>query len=227
MGAENHRTARTTSMCQETKKGENNIQARVLIYPSSPKQSTEKRTLHIIRTPPPRQASPKKAGSNKRTAPSPASLNRNERNRASNQPTALSAETRYADPPPALSHETRNAWQAVRRPIRETSDERQGRTAPPDGTENHAPLHAPASDKQSGERGTHDARGAERAGRGASSRDRWRAKPRTFEAKKKTGRGFHSLIPVSRPSYLMGIGLSEAPTICSTCATAAFLVLKP
>lgn len=45
--------------------------------------------------------------------------------------------------------------------------------------------------------------------------------------KKKTGRGFHSLIPVSRPSYLMGIGLSEAPTTRSTCSFAALLVLKP
>lgn len=44
--------------------------------------------------------------------------------------------------------------------------------------------------------------------------------------KKRRGRGLYHLIPVSRP-YLRGIGLSEAPTICSTCVTAAFLVLKP
>ena len=47
-----------------------------------------------------------------------------------------------------------------------------------------------------------------------------------FEAKKKTGRGFHSLIPVSRP-YLRGSDFSEAPTTRSTCSFAAFLVLKP
>lgn len=60
MGAENHRTAHTTSTCQETKKGENNIQAQVLIYTLTPKQSTEKRTLHIIHTLT-RPASPKQA----------------------------------------------------------------------------------------------------------------------------------------------------------------------
>lgn len=49
-GGRTKRAALTTSTCQETKKGENNIQAQELIYPPAPKQSTEKRTLHIIHT---------------------------------------------------------------------------------------------------------------------------------------------------------------------------------
>ena len=59
----------------------------------------------------------------------------------------------------------------------------------------------------------------------ASNRDRGRAESH-IPSKKKTGRGLYHLIPVSR-AYLIGIGLSEAPTICSTRSTAAFLVLKP
>lgn len=203
MGAENHRTARTTSTCQETKKGESNIQARVLIYTPHPKQSTEKRALHIIHTLY-RQPHP-----SKQPAPPSAPLNRDEPPQGK-QP----ANARPADTP-------------LRRPTRRNERRATSHTAPHDGTTDHAPPHAQASDKQSGERGTHDHRGTEKA-RGKQQRQIPHTDPRGIRStKKKTGRGFHHLIPVSRPSYLIGIGLSEAPTMCSTRATAAFLVLKP
>lgn len=76
-----------------------------------------------------------------------------------------------------------------------------------------------------GERTTPE--GQRESGQGGQAAETDGEPSRGHSKQKKTGRGFHSLIPVSRPSYLMGIGLSEAPTICSTCATAAFLVLKP
>ena len=52
------------------------------------------------------------------------------------------------------------------------------------------------------------------------------AKPEDIRSTKKTGRGFHSLIPVSH-HYSMGSGFKEVPTICSTRFSAASLVLKP
>lgn len=61
---------------------------------------------------------------------------------------------------------------------------------------------------------------------GASSQDRGRTDPQSFEAQKKRRGEVLFLIPVSRP-YLMGSDFSEAPTTRSTCSFAAFLVLKP
>lgn len=99
-------------------------------------------------------------------------------------------------------------------------------TAPHDDTENTAPPHAQTSDKQDGESERMTAEGQREPAGGKQPEGHVR--PTGIRStKKKTRRGFHHLIPVSRPTYLIGIGLSEAPTICSTRSFAAFLVLKP
>lgn len=98
-GSRTRRAARTTSMCQETKKGENNIQGTSINIHASPEAiNREKDTPHNPHTHPP--ALSKQAESNKRTAPSPAPINRNDHRRASNQPPAPSYETRNADKQP-------------------------------------------------------------------------------------------------------------------------------
>ena len=149
-GDRTRRAARTTSMCQETKKGESNIQARVLIYPSPPNQSTEKMALHIIHTLPHPPAASKQAESNKRTAPPPVPINRDEPRKTSNQPIAWSIETRNASKPASSNTETSHAG-------KQSADRHDGRAMsdkPHRTARRHdrpAPPHAQTSDKQDGE----------------------------------------------------------------------------
>lgn len=119
-------------MCQETKKGESNIQARVLIYTPHPKQSTEKRALHIIHTLH-RQPHP-----SKQPAPPSAPLNRDEPPQGK-QP----ANARPADTP-------------LRRPTRRNERRATSHTAPHDGTTDHAPPNAQT--RRQAERGDGNAR---------------------------------------------------------------------
>lgn len=196
---------------------------RINIPASSEAINREKDTPHNPHTPP--TAASKQVENNKRPAPPPVPINRDEQRRSSNQPPALSHETRDAVLSTSPNTETMNAGkQAADRHGKRATSDKPNRTARRHGK--HRTATRP--DKRQARRGerANDSRGTERAGRGQATGGA-RQTNRHSKHKKKTRRGFHHLIPVSRPTYLIGIGLSEAPTICSTRSFAAFLVLKP
>lgn len=187
-GDRTRRAARTTSTCQETKKGENNIQGTSINIPASPEViNREKDAPHNPHTHPP--AASKQAESDKRTAPPPVPINRDEPRKTSNQPIARSIETRNASKPASSNTETSHAG-------KQSADRHDGRAMSdkPHRTARQHGRHRPATrpDGRQVERGDGNARHPRdrESEQGASSRDRGRAKPRTFEAKKRRGEVF-------------------------------------
>lgn len=163
--------------------------------PASPEAiNREKDTPHNPHTQPP--AASKQVENNKRPAPPPVPINRDEQRRASNQPPALSHETRDAVLPTSPNTEAKNASRqaADRHGNRATSDKphrtarRHGRPAPP-----HAQTRRQA---KRGE-GAHDARRSERASKGASSREGTHQPEGIRSTKKRRGEVFITSSPSS------------------------------
>lgn len=183
VGDRTRRAARTTSTCQETKKGENNIQGTSINIPASPEViNREKDAPHNPHTHPP--AASKQAENDKRTAPPPVPINRDEPRKTSNQPIARSIETRNASKPASSNTETSHAGKQSADRHEGTSDERQAqphrtttRKTPPRRTPRQATSKAGR-----GERTTTEGQRKQ----GASNRDRYRTPTHgSFAAQKK------------------------------------------
>ena len=171
-GGRTRRAARTTSTCQETKKGENNIQGTIINIPASPEViNREKDTPHNPYTPR-RQPHPSKQRTASDPPRHPCRLTGTNHTGTTALPTSPNTETMNAGKQAAERH----GWGE-----RATSD-KPNRTARRNGRP--APPHAQTSDKQSGERGTHDTRGTEKA-RGKQPEGGGTSDQQAFEAQKK------------------------------------------